>query len=159
MKEKWSDLMCLFDVQHYQIPEIEALDWGKTKEQLYLFIQSYVRARERIGLVRLPKLDQSFSLFTEEISFSTISKQNLYYQEYKTLHGLFILGYTSILHPCRPEITERRRRIFLLRYFYGLPILLVSERINYQRNVIIDESKQAVLQFTVALDIHVQKES
>lgn len=75
------------------------------------------------------------------------------YEEFVYLHKIFIRGFLSINHPFKIEITERRREIFFLRFFYGLTILLVSERIHYQRNVVIDDSKVTIIQFTKALNL------
>lgn len=61
------------------------------------------------------------------------------------------------MHAYRPEVTERRRKIFFYRYLYGLSVPLVSERINYQKNIIIDDSKQGIIQFSRALSLLVLK--
>jgi hypothetical protein len=64
----------------------------------------------------------------------------------------------SLLDQDIPEITDRRRKIFLMRFVYGLSINHVSDRIHYQKNVIVDDSQSSLLQFANALSILVLKE-
>ncbi|WP_233619238.1 hypothetical protein [Enterococcus sp. S52] len=46
----------------------------------------------------------------------------------------------------------------MIRFAYGLLINLVSDRIHYQKNVIVDDSQFELLQFANALSILVLKE-
>jgi hypothetical protein len=64
----------------------------------------------------------------------------------------------SLLDQDIPEITDRRRKIFLMRFVYGLSINHVSDRIHYQKNVIVDDSQSSLLQFANDLSILVLKE-
>ncbi|MCB6916165.1 transcriptional regulator, ArpU family protein [Enterococcus avium] len=150
--------MELFDVENYQLPEVTAVDLEKTIEKLAIFLRSYKVARERVGVSILPKMTDSFNLSFEEFSDLKEKKLSAYYQEYIRLHQLFVIGFSAIVHAFRPEISIRRKQIFMLRYVYGLSIPLVSERVHYQKNIIVDDSKIAVIQFSDALSLLVMKE-
>ncbi len=150
--------MELFDVTKYQLPEETAVEWEITKERLGIFLSQYKSVREKIGISASPKVYETYSfLHRDEIS-SELTNDPIY-QEFKYLHRIFISGYLSINHPYKPEITERRRKIFLLRYLYGLSISAVSERIHYQKNIILTDSKKALVQFTHALQLLEQREN
>lgn len=145
--------MHLFNVEKYQLPKPADVDWTRTIENLGIFMSCYKASRERVGVSRLPKLNDHFSLSRNELDEHKKFEGSVYYQEYLELHELFIIGYSAIVHPFRPELTTRRKQIFMLRYLYGMPISLVSERVHYQKNIILADSKDAVLQFTHALDL------
>lgn len=149
--------MDLFDVKKYQLPDISEVDWEKTMDKIGVFLRSYKVARERVGVSILPKMTERFTLIHEEMRKHEELDQSIYYQEYVELHQLFILGFSAIVHPFRPEFTIRRKQVFMLRYVYGLSIALVSERIHYQKNVIVEDSKVSVIQFAAALSILVLK--
>ncbi|EOL42996.1 hypothetical protein RV11_GL003185 [Enterococcus phoeniculicola] len=126
------------------------IDWYETKRNMGSFLRVYKIFLEREGK-SYPKigLEGTLVLVNEKNKFNaaTRSQSNLKIQE------LFIEGFTAIMHPFNPEITKRRRKIFLFRFFYGLSIPLISERVNYQRNVIILDSKVAIYQFCEALNL------
>ncbi|WP_270267487.1 hypothetical protein [Enterococcus casseliflavus] len=46
----------------------------------------------------------------------------------------------------------------MMRFVYGLSINHVSDRIHYQKNVIVDDSQSGLLQFANALSILALKE-
>lgn len=150
--------MELFDVEKYQLPDFSEVDWCKTKENLAVFLARYKVARTRIGVSEFPKLTAEYSLSSNEFQVDAESKFYEYYQEFIELHQLFVIGYSSVIHPFQPEISIRRKQVFMLRYLYGLSISLVSERIHFQKNIIIDESKIAILQFTESLSLLQLKE-
>jgi hypothetical protein len=149
--------MELFDVENYQLPEKETVDFERTVEKLATFLRSYKVARERVGVSILPKVTDRFTLFDEEFSSHKEEKLSVYYKEYIELHQLFVIGFSAIVHAFRPDVSIRRKQIFMLRYVYGLSISLVSQRVYYQKNIIIDDSKHAVIQFTDALSLLVMK--
>lgn len=149
--------MELFDVENYQLPEVTAVDLEKTIEKLAVFLRSYKVARERVGVSILPKTTDRFNLSYEEFSDHKEEKLSVYYQEYIELHQLFVIGFSAIVHAFRPDVSIRRKQVFMLRYVYGLSISLVSERIHYQKNVIVEDSKLAVIQFADALSLLVLK--
>lgn len=147
--------MRLFDIKQYELPQKEHIDWQLTKHNVGIFLSAYKSARERVGQPTLPKLSMEYSLINQEYSF-VVNKEELngheeHRKEFLYLNDLFVIGYSSIMHPYRPEVTERRRKIFMLRYLHGLPGSLISERINYQKNIIIEDSKKAMIQFATPL--------
>ena len=125
-------------------------------------LSSYLVSRERMGLTRMPPIHSTYSLLDQdipEIKHSSFVQENQQFkQEFLYFHHLFSLGLTAISHPYKPEITDRRRKIFLMRFVYGLSINHVSDRIHYQKNVIVDDSQSSLLQFANALSILALKE-
>lgn len=142
------------------LPDEATVDWTKTKIHLGLFLSAYKTARERCGLPMLPKVATECFLLVTEVE-TIVSSERVIRLENKEelleLSQLFIRGYSAIMHPYRSEVTERRRKVFLLRYLYGLSMELISERIHYQKNVIVEESKLAIIQFGQATDLIVLK--
>ncbi|MCI1820498.1 MULTISPECIES: ArpU family phage packaging/lysis transcriptional regulator [Carnobacterium] len=153
--------MQLFDIRDYELPSYDEIDWKQTKHNVGIFIAAYKTARERVGQPILPKLTSEYTLVNFESDSSSKIETNtsleIYQSEYERLHKYFVVGYSSIIHPYRPEITERRRKIFMLRYFYGLTVSNVSERIHYQKNIVVDDSKKTMLQFSCGLSLLVLK--
>ncbi len=149
--------MYLFDIKEYEMPTYDKVEWAKTKHQVGIFLSAYKISRERNGFYSLPKLTAQYTLMTIEAneiqSSKKIDYQDFYKKEYGHLHRLFVLGYSSIVHPYRPEVTERRRKVFMLRYLYGLNVSTISERIHYQKNIVVDDSKKTMLQFSRSLNL------
>lgn len=110
----------------------------------------------------MPPIHSTHSLLDQdipEIKHSSFVQENQQFkQEFLYFHHLFSSGLTAISHPYKPEITDRRRKIFLMRFVYGLSINHVSDRIHYQKNVIVDDSQSGLLQFANALSILALKE-
>lgn len=149
--------MYLFDIQEYEIPSYDKVEWGKTKHQVGIFLSAYKISRERNGFSVLPKLNAEYTLVNTEPNEMNMGAEvnypEFYRSEFLHLHRLFVLGYSSIVHPYRPEVTERRRKIFMLRYLYGLNVSTISERIHYQKNIVVEDSKKTMLQFSRALNL------
>ncbi|WP_366533601.1 transcriptional regulator, ArpU family protein (plasmid) [Carnobacterium maltaromaticum] len=149
--------MYLFDITEYEMPTYDKVEWAKTKHQVGIFLSAYKISRERNGFSALPKLTTEYTLMTIEANEiqSTLKTEvhDFYKKEYVHLHRLFVVGYSSIVHPYRPEVTERRRKVFMLRYLYGLNVSTISERIHYQKNIVVDDSKKAMLQFSRSLNL------
>lgn len=112
--------MYLFDIKEYEMPTYNEVEWAKTKHQVGIFLSAYKISRERNGFSSLPKLNAEYTLMTIESSEIQSTLKMDYHDSYKNeflhLHRLFVLGYSSIVHPYRPEVTERRRKVFMLRY-------------------------------------------
>ena len=121
---------------------------------------SYLVSRERMGLTRMSPIHSTYSLLDQdipEIKHSSFVQENQQFkQEFLYFHHLFSLGLTAISHPYKPEITDRRRKIF--DAFCLRIINHVSDRIHYQKNVIVDDSQSSLLQFANALSILALKE-
>lgn len=155
--------MRLFDIEKYELPTVDQLDWKETKKTVGVFLSAYKIARERVGLPALPKLTNGYFFNNEEMrrvqENEALNDYENYRAEFLRLNQLFILGYSSIMNPYRPEVTERSRSVFMLRYVYGLSVPLISERINYQKNIVIDDSKQSMIQFSQAINLLVPKDN
>lgn len=149
--------MRIFEVSDYTLPTFDSIDWQKTKEQVGIFLRAYKVNRERMGLPVYPKLTSDCFLVPREDPVKEKWKAgqvlSVNEKEYLQIEQCFVYAFSAIMHPYRPEMTERRRRVFFYRYLYGLPVPLVSERINYQKNSIVDDSKMAMMQFALALDL------
>ncbi|KAJ85631.1 hypothetical protein [Enterococcus faecalis] len=149
--------MRLFEIDEYTLPPFEFVDWVKTKELVGIFLRAFKVNRERMGISIYPKLTNECFLISVEDPIKNKWKEGEkltpYEEAYLKTEQCFIHAFTAIMHPYRPEITERRRRVFFYRYLYGLPVPSVSERINYQKNIVVDESKMAMMQFALALDL------
>ncbi|WP_429960920.1 transcriptional regulator [Enterococcus sp. AZ012] len=149
--------MELFDVAKYQLPKDMDIEWETTKKRFSVFLSEYKNIREKVGIPATPRIQETYSVLHRENVSPEVLNDPLY-KEFEYLHRLFIKGYLSINHPYKPEITDRRRKIFLLRYFYGLSIPLVSERVHYQKNIILIDSKKSLIQFTSAIHLLEQKQ-
>lgn len=147
--------MAIFDIEDYTLPSFEFVDWVKTKEAMGIFLQTFKVNRERIGLSACPQLtnDGLLKKFDDPIKKKNRNLLTEHEKAYLQTEACFFHAFTAIMHPYRPEVTERRRRVFFYRYLYGLSILAVSERVHFQRNIIINDSKMAIIQFALALDL------
>lgn len=145
----------LFDISRYELPNVEMVEWTSTRYNVGVFLSAYRMCRERMKLSPYPKMTVDALLGNQEAELRSIEGQNKHveetYQEFLHNQHCFEHGYSAIMHPYRPEVTERRRKIFFYRFLYGLPVIAISERIHYQKNVIVDESKMAMLQFASAV--------
>lgn len=77
-------------------------------------------------------------------------------EEFNELHGLFMDGYAAI-NTVNPERSERRKKIFLLRYLQGMLTVDISERLFVGPDLIAQESKEAIRQFCNELELTVMK--
>ncbi|EMF0296290.1 transcriptional regulator, ArpU family protein [Enterococcus hirae] len=149
--------MRLFEIDEYTLPPFDRVNWQKTKELVGVFISAFKVNRERVGMSVYPNLTQNCTLVVSIDPIKEKWKEGIllstYEENYMKTEQCFIHAFTAIMHPYRPEVTERRRRVFFYRYLYGLPVPLVSDRINYQKNIIVDDSKIAMMQFALALDL------
>lgn len=141
----------LFDGTLYQIPSLDGINWPQTKKDLGSLLLSYKISRERVALPALPGITLIGDLKKDTLNFDPFTPTN-YIEDYQSFDTLFRHGFTAIMHPFQPFVTERRRKIFYYRYLYGMSIWMVSDKINYQKNTIIEESKFAILQFMFSLD-------
>ena len=152
-----------FDLSKYQIPDPKEVDWHVTKNNFATFINAYKVSREKVGHPRLPKVTQSFSL----VSLATTNRgsgqaETLLIQreealkEFKELHELFVRGYSAISH-AKPDKSERRKKIFFLRYVNGLQLQEIMDRLYIGREAASTESRTAMLQFCHELELTVLK--
>lgn len=156
--------MALFDVNKYQTPKKDEVDLKATLNGFQTFIQAYQNSREKVGQPRMPKVTQGFSLVPPStVNVGPNGLENILIQreddkeEFKELHGLFLKGYAGISHPFKPEVTERKRSIFFNRYILGLSVNDVADKTWMSRDVVIEESAEAVIQFSHALELVIFK--
>lgn len=157
--------MVLFDVSKYEIPDESEIDMKTTAINFDIFLSQYESAREKVGKTRIPKMTQSFSTIPastkKEYSGDAerfLIEKEIFLPEYQELHNIFITGYYAIGHPKKPEVTDRRRKIFMLRYLNGVKVSNVCERLFLSRDVVIEESKKAFIQFCHPIGLIVKTE-
>ncbi|MFW8617756.1 ArpU family phage packaging/lysis transcriptional regulator [Enterococcus innesii] len=156
--------MSLFDISKYEIPANEEVDMVLTKRNFEIFIGAYKSSREKIGQPRVPKVTQSYSLIPPSTAKGHSGEaERLLIQkeedlaEFEALHQLFSKGFSVVAHPFKAEVTERRRQIFVLRYLQGLTVNEIMERAAVSKDIVTDESKEAMLQFSTELQLVVKK--
>lgn len=157
--------MALFDVSKYEVPTGADVDMKLTMKNFEIFVTEYETAREKVGQSRVPKITQTISAmpastnkeYSGDAERFLIERED-FMPEYVELHRIFITGYCSISHPIKPEITERRRNIFMMRYFNGMSVADIGERMFISRDVVMEESKNAFIQFCHTLGILITNE-
>jgi ArpU family phage transcriptional regulator len=157
-------VMSLFDVSKYEVPDNKDVDMLLTRKNFETFIRAYKNSREKVGQPRVPKVTQSFSLIPPStVGNNTGEAERLLIQreddleEFRELHQLFAKGFAVISHPFKAEITERRRQIFILRYLQGFTVNEILDLIPTSKDIITDESREAMLQFSHELKLVVEK--
>ncbi|MDT2830038.1 MULTISPECIES: ArpU family transcriptional regulator [Vagococcus] len=151
--------MALFDVKKYEVPDPKNVDIEKTKYNVGVFMQAYLSARSRVGQPREPKVTQSFSLIPPSTANNDFEAEQILIEneeakeEFNYLHDLFIKGYASIQHPFKPEISERRKKIFYDRFILGKTIYLSAQRSFVSEETVKQESNIAIIQFSSALEL------
>lgn len=156
--------MSLFDVSKYEVPNDEDVDLVLTRKNFEIFIRAYKNSREKAGQPRVPKVTQSFSFIPPSTSNGGVGEaERMLIQrenditEFQELHELFVKGFIAISHPFRSEVTERRRQIFILRYLQGFTVSEILEMIHVSKDIVTDESKEAMLQFSNEIKLVVKK--
>lgn len=151
--------MVLFDVSKYETPSAKDVDMERTKHNVSVFLSAYLSARCRIGQPREPKVTASFSLVPPSTANSAFEAEQMLiekeeaWDEFAYLHKLFIRGYSAIQHPHKPDVTERRKRIFYDRYINGNPIYLTAQRNLMSEESVKQESNMIIVQFASALEL------
>lgn len=152
-----------FNLAKYQTPDPKEVDWSVTKNNFEVFINAYKVSRERVGHPRMPKVTQSFSLVPPATTNkgsgqaeTILIQREEALEEFKELHELFTEGYLAISH-VKPDKSERRKKIFFLRYINGLQVQEIMDRLFIGRDTISTESRAAMLQFCNELELTVLK--
>lgn len=152
--------MPLFDVSKYEVPDPKNVDIDKTKYNVGVFMSAYLSARSRAEQPREPKITSSYSLVPPSFSGENYAEaEELLIQkeealnEFKELHDLFVRGFSAIQHPFKPEIAERRKKIFYQRYLNGLSVYVTAERNHVSEDLVSQESSKAIIQFAAALEL------
>lgn len=152
--------MALFDVTKYEVPDPKNVDIEKTKYNVSVFMAAYLSARCRVGEPREPQITSTFSIVPPTFSTENYAAaEELLIQkeeainEFHKLHDLFERGFSAIQHPFKPEIAERRKKIFCQRYVNGLSVYLTAQRNHISEDLVSQESSKAIVQFASALEL------
>ncbi|MDT2635683.1 ArpU family transcriptional regulator [Enterococcus dongliensis] len=151
--------MVLFDVSRYETPNPKDVNLANTKHNVSVFMAAYLSSRSRVGQPREPKVTQSFSLIPPSTTKHTFEAEQILIdsedakEEFIYLHKLFIKGYSAIQHPFKPDVTERRKKIFYDRYIRGLPIYVTAQHANISEEMVSQESAGCIVQFASALEL------
>ena len=152
--------MALFDVSKYEVPDPKNVDIENTKHNVGVFLSAYLPARSRVGQPREPKVTSSFSLIPPSTSSNNqgeaeqilIQKEEAW-EEFEYLHNLFEKGFSVIQHPFKPEITQRRKKIFYDRYILGYSIYVAAQRNHISEDLVSQDSTKSIVQFASALEL------
>lgn len=152
--------MVLFDVSKYEVPDKKDVDMERTRHNVGIFLSAYLAARCRVGQPREPKITASFSMVPAthsnvnhaEAEMLLIQNEEAQ-EEFVYLHKLFFRGYSAIQHPFKPDITQRRKRIFHDRYISGYAIYYSAERNHISEDMTSQEASHALIQFASALEL------
>lgn len=151
--------MVLFDVSRYETPNPKDVDLEATKYNVSIFLSAYLPARSRVGQPREPKVTASFSLIpptTVDCGFEAeqmLIQNEEAWEEFNYLDGLFTKGFTAIQHPFKPDITIRRKKIFIDRYIRGMTIYLTAQKNHISEDLVKQESSVIIVQFASALEL------
>lgn len=152
--------MALFDVKKYETPNQKNVDMAKTRYNVGVFLGTYLTARSRVGQPREPKVTSTFALVpifgsgtNTAAAEEMLIQQEEYEEEFLDLHKLFIRGYSAIQHPFKPEICERRKRIFYDRYINGYSVYVTAQRCMVSEDCVSQEAAIAIVQFAQALEL------
>ena len=151
--------MALFDVKKYETPASKDVDMERTKHNVSVFLSAYLAVRCRVGQPREPKVTATFSLVPPSTNNSTFEAERMLleeeeaWEEFDYLHKLFVRGYSVIQHPHKPDVTERRRKIFYDRYIYGNSIYITAQKSNISEESVKQESNMIIVQFASALEL------
>jgi len=151
--------MVLFDVKKYETPEAKDVDMERTKHNVAVFLSAYLSARCRVGQPREPKVTASYSLVPPSTANNTFEAERIMIEkeeaqkEFEYLHKLFIRGYSVIQHPHKPDVTERRKKIFYDRYINGMSIYVTAQRNNTSEESVKAESNKIIIQFASSLEL------
>lgn len=151
--------MVLFDVKKYETPEAKDVDMERTKHNVAVFLSAYLSARCRVGQPREPKVTASYSLVPPSTANNTFEAERMMIEkeeaqeDFEYLHKLFIRGYSAIQHPHKPDITERRKKIFYDRYINGMSIYVTAQRNNTSEESVKAESNKIIIQFASSLEL------
>ena len=151
--------MAKFDLNKYKKDNEKEVDYHKTKDNLKVFLSAYLKARERVGMPREPKITATLSEIP--VSSGRISKEAediLIYneqakEEFLELHDLYIKGYSAIQVPFSAERTERRKKIFYDNMIRGYSQVKTALRHYISEDSVQKEIRKAIIQFCQELDI------
>ena len=151
--------MVLFDVKNMRHQARKMLIWNAQNIMSLCFFQHIYQLDVEVGQPREPKVTASYSLVPPstadhifEAERMLIDKEEAQ-EEFEYLHKLFVRGYSAIQHPHKPDVTERRKKIFYDRYINGLPIYVTAQRNNTSEESVKVESNRIIIQFASSLEL------
>ncbi|MDH6364532.1 hypothetical protein M2139_001477 [Enterococcus sp. PF1-24] len=148
--------MSLFNPKDYQLPSFDEVNWSETVKNTGLFICELKISRERIGYPACPKINQ-YGEIREEFPVDINKCPETWINDFEFYQKYFLYGFSAIMHPYKPHVTERRRKVFIYRYLHGLQVESIGERVFFKKNIVTDESKISMIQFSTALDLLILK--
>lgn len=130
---------------------------GKRQKNRWGFLRAYKMNRERMGLPVYPKLtSECFLVFREDLikeKWKAGQELTRNEEEYLKTEQCFVYAFSAIMHPYRPEMTERRRRVFFIVIYMVYLFHWLASESTIKKNIIVDDSKMAMMQFALALDL------
>lgn len=132
---------------------------GKTLHILNVFIYAYTCAREQAGLPARPVLNDDGQLIHDKpeplekpLTPQIEAIENHFLARYFELDELFWQGMDAIAASDQ-EATVFRRRVFILKRFYGLNATQISKQVGKWGKVITEEVGTAQVAFCQSLGI------
>lgn len=131
----------------------------KTLHNLNVFIYAYTTAREQVGLPARPVLNDDGYLVHDEpeppekpLTPQVEAMENHFLKRYFELDELFWQGMDAIIANDQ-EATAFRRRVFILKRFYGLNATQISKKVGKWGKVITEEVDAAQVAFCQSLGV------
>ena len=149
-----------FNTAMYEQMDVKKVDLVETRRRLGVFLSAYLSARTRVGQPREPKITSSFSLVPPSFSNQNSAQaEDILIQnedakeEFYYLNDLFERGFSTVQHPFKPEISNRRKQVFYDRYILGKSIYVVAQSNHISEETVKQDSIAALVQFSSALEL------
>ena len=149
-----------FNTAMYEQMNVKKVDLVETRRRLGVFLSAYLSARTRVGQPREPKITSSFSLVPPSFSNQNSAQaEDILIQnedakeEFYYLNDLFERGFSTVQHPFKPEISNRRKQVFYDRYILGKSIYVVAQSNHISEETVKQDSIAALVQFSSALEL------
>lgn len=148
-----------FDVRKYQIPDIKNVNMKETRKNVGVFFSSFKSAEDRINQPIEPKITAAISDMPSSSGSDTPEAENiLIYNEeakaeYAYLSNLYIKGISAVQHPFKPDLSERRKKIFRDRYLLGNAFYEVANKNAVCEETARKEANYSLIQFANALNL------
>lgn len=152
-----------FDLAKYQVKEEREVDIKQTPTNVGVFLKAYFSARSRVGQPREPKLSAMLSIVPPSTNKAGYEAEQILIEneeaieEFNELHDLFVKGMAAIEHPFKPDIAERRKKIFYDRFILGKTIYLSAQRSYVSEETVKQESSLGIEQFADSMGIAAYK--
>ena len=117
----------------------------RTKHNVAVFLSAYLSARCRVGQPREPKVTASYSLVPPSTADHIFEAERMLIDKEEAQE--------EFEYPHKPDVTERRKKIFYDRYINGLPIYVTAQRNNTSEESVKVESNRIIIQFASSLEL------